>query len=203
MTRELTVVVLLWNLFNCFIAFSAFGALLERRQVRAAPRMPIQETGVITLANQRGISCELDDLSASGARILIAAGQPRPAVGDSLELKVYCHPLARTIKLPCAVRAVFPVGRQSGVGLQFLRPTDAAYRDAVMLAYGDSERWSFFQNRRLRALPFGAALSFILGLVWRPVLLHFRLLVTLFWQGAMGRRLSGMMLPAVPKTSEP
>ena len=86
LTRELTIVVLAWNLFNFITVVAALGALYERRQKRASPRIPVNETGHLAPAGGDGLDCEIADLSSMGCR-LVVKGAVSLSPGDPAELR--------------------------------------------------------------------------------------------------------------------
>jgi len=173
LTRGMTCVVLTWNTFNFFTLLGALGALLERRQRRTTPRMPVLESAEIVTPDGSGIPCRLLDLSASGVRLEVddtAAGHTL-AAGSRFHLRAYCHALNRTVSLPATVRTRSS-GTPIGLGVQFERDTQLAADETVAFAYGDSARWLFFQERRSRPISFYQAAIMMFSLVWRPFFLH-------------------------------
>ena len=174
LTRELTVIVLLWNLFNFLTVFAALGALLERKQQRTAPRLPVTEEGYLVLEDGRRVACKLLDVSAGGSRLA-----PREAVdlkrGEQRLLSCWSPALQRQLELPLIVRAVIPGYRGTELGVQFTPRTSKEQDEAVALSFGDSARWIYFQERRARPIPFMRALRIVLSLIWVPVRAHFKL----------------------------
>ena len=63
-SRELTVVVMVWCLLNLTLISAAFGALLERRQRRAAPRMPLQVPAEVEAPDGTRATCSIEDISS-------------------------------------------------------------------------------------------------------------------------------------------
>ncbi|GAB3119452.1 UDP-forming cellulose synthase catalytic subunit [Novispirillum itersonii] len=174
-TRDMTTVVLVWNTLNFLTLTAALGALVERRQRRASPRMPAQQSGTVLAAGAE-MPCEIDDLSAGGARLLIDPAAPQaPKRGEIIRLSAPAPQMGRTVTLRCEVCSAFPVRRKLALGIRFVPATEAEASDAVALAFGDSARWQFFLDRRIRPIPFTTALSMILGLIWQPVLMHSRM----------------------------
>jgi cellulose synthase (UDP-forming) len=180
LTRDLTTVVLLWNVFNFFVVAASLGALYERHQRRSAPRMPLHEPGWIVGAEGIPIACTIDDVSAGGARILIDTGSLAPVSDEIIEFVAYSAPLARNIHVPCRVRALNPLGRRVALGLSFQTASEKVANDVVAFAFGDSARWTFFQQRRHREFPFWTAIRMLGLLVREPVSLHLRILVKHF-----------------------
>ncbi len=55
-----------WNLYNMIFTLAALGVLIERRQVRARPRVPIHEMGKVKFGEQF-MPCEIIDMTEDGA----------------------------------------------------------------------------------------------------------------------------------------
>lgn len=173
LVRGITTIVLLWNLFNFVTVLAALGALIERRQRRNVPRMPVLEEGSANFGDGRSYACAIDDVSARGAGITVKELDPASlAVGTRFSLASFSHAAERTIRLPAVVRKVEPTRFGLVVGAEFDLSDVRHADDAVMLAYGDSARWLFFQQRRSRPISFGGALGMMLNLMVKPVKMH-------------------------------
>jgi cellulose synthase (UDP-forming) len=179
LTRDLTVVVMLWNLFNFITLFAALGALMERRQVRSVPRMPVQESGWMRQSEGEKFDCDIADLSSGGAKLVADPKRFIPQRGSKIQLVMHSHALRRDIEIPCLVQALIPMGKRTGIGVLFEKTDDAHAQDIIALVYGDSDRWRFFQERRLRPIPFSMALGFIFSLIWTPAIMHFSMIMRL------------------------
>lgn len=171
LSRELTLVVLLWNIFNFITILAALGALLERRQRRAAPRMPVREQGELLLPDSGRMPVDITDLSAGGVRVRLPGDWTAPAVGATATLSAPAPALGRRVELPLVVRSVS--GR--AVGAAFDLSTERAADDAVAYVFGDRARWQYFQDRRLRKMPVSASLKLFFTLMGAPVRQHVRL----------------------------
>ena len=172
LTRELTLVVLAWNLFNFITVFAALGALFERQQKRETPRIPVNEMGHIIHTDGQDHPCEIADISARGCRLVSKTGAIANR-GEAVTVKAYAPALGRDVRLPAVVRAVISRPYGTELGIQFMPQNETQIDDAVLFAHGDSQRWLFFQNRRLRPMPFGKAAQLIFRLIWQPALMHF------------------------------
>ncbi len=172
LTRDLTVVVLLWNLFNFVSVFAALGVLLERRQQRASPRMPAKEKASVVLPDKTILPCTLINLSAGGVRVEIKDAKPNFAAGEMLWLDVYSEALSRKVKVPIEIRAVTALRGKIEVGARFVTEDSTHANAAVALSMGDSGRWLYFQERRWRKVSFFMALRTVLKQIWRPVFQH-------------------------------
>ena len=180
-TRSLTLIVMAWNLLNFLTIFGSLGALVERQQRRSAPRMPdYQEGWLITQTGETIGSCKIDDMSASGAGLVLdnpAGGLTK--LGERAVLTAYSPPLGRKVHLPCDFRSIHMAGNKVKIGVHFVLSDEQTARDAVALVFGDSDRWAYFLHRRLRPISFGAAFGVVIRLVWRPTLHHIALLLKL------------------------
>ncbi|WP_114417616.1 UDP-forming cellulose synthase catalytic subunit [Marinospirillum perlucidum] len=181
LTRDLTTVVLLWNLFNFLTVFAALGALLERRQKRVAPRLPIKEEGRLRLGDDQALACKLLDISANGSRLRLDTSLGLQ-VGQQYQLDFWSPVLERWIHLPLVIRAVFPDPRGEELGVEFVPENSTQMNDLVALSFADSARWLYFQNRRARPISFMRALRIVLSLIWVPVRAHFRVLIVQRYQ---------------------
>lgn len=170
--RGRTTVVLLWNIFNFMTVFAALGALLERGQRRASPRMPANQDGRVALSEQLSADCFIDDLSAGGARLLVDRKLAPPKKGDLVSITVHSRPAGRDITVRGEVKAVFNVRNFHGIGVGFVSDNEVEARDIVTVVYGDSGRWVAFQERRCRRISHFKALQLAVILSRRPVLEH-------------------------------
>jgi cellulose synthase (UDP-forming) len=179
-TRALTVIVMIWNLINFLTVFGSLGAFVERRQRRAAPRMPGYQKGVVLTQTGETIGdCLIDDMSAGGADLVLDKPAKAPTPGERVVLTAYSPPLGRMVRLPCELRSSHSAGNKVRLGIHFILPDEQTARDAVALVFGDSERWAFFLRRRLRPISFGAAFGIVISLIWRPTLHHIAMLIRL------------------------
>ena len=172
LTRDLTMIVLLWNLFNFASILAALGVMLERRQQRVSPRMPVREKASILLPGDVMVSCMLIDLSTGGVRLMIKDSPHVFSRGERLWLDAYSPALGRDVKVPIDVRAIILQRDDIEIGAQFAMEESAHADDAVALSMGDSARWMFFQHRRWREISFFMSLRMVLKQIWAPVIEH-------------------------------
>ena len=176
-TRALTVIVMAWNFFNFLTVFASLGVVVERRQIRSAPRMPGYQEGWLTTETGEPIgACMIDDMSAGGVDLVFDDPAKAPRPGERVVLTAYSPPLGRSVRLPCDLRSIHSAGHKTNLGAHFDLSDEQAARDAVALVFGDSDRWAYFLNRRLRPISFGTAFEIVFHLIWRPTLHHFGLL---------------------------
>ncbi|MEX3937603.1 UDP-forming cellulose synthase catalytic subunit [Paraburkholderia phymatum] len=127
--RPILTAAVLWIGFNLFLSLGALGALLEKAQRRTRPRIEIDET--ITIVGEFGeTQVRLLDVNELGMRIRV----PEGLTLDRFEVRLQRHLLAAHV--------IAPVDKTTGVYVALYAPrTPEEERAAVVLAYGDSERW--------------------------------------------------------------
>jgi len=174
--RGIVIITALWAIFNVFILLAALGALGERKQRRAAPRIRVSFPSELWVGG-RWIPCRMEDLSIGGAGVVaplsalaeveaVSTGvlRVKPVGGQEAEIKVEIR--GKRYR-PDSLR----------LGVQF-RPTSLAERKAaVNLVFGDSRRWLEFLLRREdpQGLFAGAWHLFVVGV--RHTLRHLHLLL--------------------------
>lgn len=183
LTRELTAAVMVWNVLNFTIVLAGLGALLERRQRRAAPRVPVRESGTAVLADGRRSTVDITDLSAGGVGLRMPPGVAPPERGSRIVLTVDMPALGRSADLPLTVRAVLP----RGIGTEFRMDEPGAADDAVAFVFGDRRRWQYFQDRRQRKINAGAAMKLFFVLLVEPFREHARMGSALVWRAVRAR----------------
>ena len=171
--RFATTVTMCWAGFNIFILLSCMGALLERRQRRATPRMP-DETPVKVLLQDKSYVGTLRDLSVSGASIEIDAAYESLFHNDtqaSFAIQVP-HEMAGE-KLNFVVRN----GRLQGglllMGVQFQHQDLPEMKRKIRLVMGSSQRWVDFQMSRERRLGVVRSAFFLMNCGIRFTIEHF------------------------------
>jgi cellulose synthase (UDP-forming) len=172
-SRPLTVVVMFWNMVNLTLISAAFGALLERRQRRSAPRMPLQLPADLEAPDGQRIKCSIEDISAGGFRLSLGQDGRKLRFGDQSFLHVWIPSVREEWTFKIEIRSSFAMGRERGLGCRF---TELSAQDRDMmyaLMYGDSESWSQFIARRTRPMPFFRAVALVFTLSYRPIVDHF------------------------------
>lgn len=173
--RALTAVVLFWEVINLVLVVASFGALLERRQRRSTPRMPVELSGVLVV-DGTPMPCRIEDLSIGGARLVFDNPDlTLPADAEGV-LEVAVPALDKVARLNLVVRARFQRHGRQFAGVMFQPQSDTEYDDAVALMYGNSDAWARFQARRTRPMPFFRALGVMIRLAYHPVVEHFGLI---------------------------
>nr|WP_269747625.1 UDP-forming cellulose synthase catalytic subunit [Salinimonas lutimaris] len=178
LTRDLTVIVLLWNLFNLVLMFSVLSILIERKQVRVQARLPANDEFTLQSADGRAWVGTMSDLSLGGARARIHAKQQ--TLPETLSMISWCESKQKNVVIPCTLLHHEP---QSGaVRFQFERNSFNSWDDIIAFTLGDSRRWKSFQRRRTRPISYWYGARHVLNVSIRPVFQHFIMQVTSLWQ---------------------
>ena len=168
LTRELTVVVLLWNVFNLILLISVLGVLVERRQVRAQSRLPASDEVTLQSEDGRAWVGHIQDMSLGGARVrLQAKWQQLP---EFVSLISWSESARANVILPCQLLFY---DRETGiVRFQFIRESDKIWDSIIAYTMGDSRRWQSFQRRRMRPISYWFGFRHVLKVSFRPVIQH-------------------------------
>lgn len=176
LTRELTVVVMLWNIFNLILLLSVMSVLLERKQVRSQSRLPATNSVVLRTSDDEAWVGDLVDLSLGGARMRIkgeGANVPR-----HVTLCAWSHALERNVAL--SVEALHFDKKSQLLRVRFIPRNDAEQDEIVAFTLCDSLRWMSFQRRRTRAIPYWFGAKHVLKVGLKPVFLHVAVLLRKF-----------------------
>ena len=173
-SRGLTGMVMVWNFLNLMLISAAFGALLERRQRRSAPRMPLQVRASIEAPDGTHVPCSIEDISAGGFRLSLGHMGNKFRFGDQAFLNVWIPSVQTETQFKIEVRSSFPLGRNRGLGCRFADMTERDRDMMYALMYGDSESWSQFIARRTRPMPFFKAIGLVFRLSYRPIIDHMK-----------------------------
>ena len=176
LTRELTVVVMLWNVFNLILLLSVMSVLLERKQVRSQSRLPATNSVVLRTSEDEARVGDLVDLSLGGARMRIkgeGASIPR-----HVTLIAWSHALQRNVQL--SVEALHFDEKSQILRVRFSSQNDAEQDEVVAFTLCDSLRWMSFQRRRTRAISYWFGAKHVLKVGLKPVFLHIAVLLRKF-----------------------
>ncbi|MFN3397611.1 MAG: UDP-forming cellulose synthase catalytic subunit, partial [Sulfurimicrobium sp.] len=153
-TRDTTLITMGWELFNLVLLSGVMGVLLERRQRRTTPRMPIDVPAMLVGSDGRRQAVRFADLSATGCQLSLL--QPLLLAPNApLRMEVFIPALKRQATLH--VRLMWQ--RSRNVGVHFVPAYLDQKRQVVALAYGDSQRWVAFRRHResmARSIPAAA-----------------------------------------------
>jgi len=168
-----TTVTMAWAAFNIFILLAAMGALLERRQRRATPRMPA-ETPVKVRLGEKTYVGTLRDISISGASIeLDAAFESLFHTGTRADFSILQPAALAGQPLNFVVRNSRAEGSLLNLGIQFQHKDLEEMKRKVLLVTGSSERWLEFQGARERRLGVMRSAFFLMSCGIRFSIEHF------------------------------
>lgn len=189
LTRELTFVVLTWNLFNLVLVLGALATLVETRQLRQAPRVPASDRVLVEESDGTLTAANLVDISVTGCALELDAAAAHERSNEALDV-VALHGWAtaggKHYRLP--TRMLSAVGERGQLRLEFTAQTDEDRRDVVDFALGNSERIATFRRRRQRPMGYWHSLVMILGSSAAPLYRHLQLIFTRLRQHFPTRR---------------
>ena len=151
--RALIAVTLFWTGYNFMLYSASLGALMERRQRRLNPRMPAGFDAMLKIESdgrEMEIMVRVDDISIGGASLLLTPELYKQMEGCKVAVLTGYNPVTECFfELPLEVMSCWRKGKMQSLGIKFLRENLDQYRDIVLLAHGDSDRWvEWNENRR-------------------------------------------------------
>lgn len=168
-----TSITMVWAGFNVFILLAAMGALLERRQRRASPRMP-SRSAVKVLVDGKVYAGVTEDLSIGGASVLVDAAYSHVfRDGRSVYLALDNPAMANKEPFHVTVANVRDNGPLIHIGFRFQHTTIDEMRRKVAWVHGSSERWLDFQGQRERRLGVVRSALFLMRCGIRYSIQHF------------------------------
>lgn len=168
-----TIVTMCWAGFNIFILLAGMGALLERRQRRATPRMPVEAPVKVHLGD-KAYNGMLRDLSISGANIEIdAAFESLFRMDTRADFLVQSPPNLAGQRLNFVIRNSRAQGSVLFLGVQFQHKSLEEMKQKVFLVTGSSERWMDFQTGREKRLGVMRSAFFLMTCGIRFSIEHF------------------------------
>jgi cellulose synthase (UDP-forming) len=168
LTRELTVVVMLWNGFNLLLLLSVMSVLLERKQVRTQARLPAANSVVIKTHFDEAWVGDLIDLSLGGARLSLKGNGAN--IPDNAIFTSWSHAQSKNVQIPIDV--LHYDERTNVLRVRFEPKDEQQTNDVISFALCDSLRWMSFQRRRTRAISYWFGVKHVLKVGLKPVFLH-------------------------------
>ncbi|MDO6568221.1 UDP-forming cellulose synthase catalytic subunit [Alteromonas sp. 1_MG-2023] len=167
-TRELTMVVLLWNGFNLLLLLSAMSVLLERKQVRNQSRLPATDSVVIKAGEGNAWVGELIDLSMGGAKIRLKGDSS--LIPTNVVLTSWAEALKSNVDLN--IKIVEFNSDNNMLRVRFNPQTDVERNQVVAYCLCDSRRWQSFQRRRTRPISYWFGMRHVLKVGLKPITVH-------------------------------
>ena len=176
--RDTIYITMGWELINLVLLNAAIGALLESRQRRASPRIDADLSGQLLFDGHPPIDCRIDDLSDTGAQLLIdKAVLPAIDKSSDAELLVYNVALRKMSRLHIKIANLRELDDGTVlIGSAFAHQSPQEKSDAVALAHGDSERWLRFLQKRDQRQGILKSFMIMVMLGTRYAGVHFRII---------------------------
>lgn len=149
--KSLVLITLVWAIFNMLLLLSALGALLERKQRRINPRIPvsIQSHWVARASNaspEIKIPVVINDLSMGGSNLSCSVELLDSLMGKNGFIEV----LDTQNRLAHRYKAEITNGHEGKegfiYGIRFIHGTISEFVDLVRFVHGDSQRWTTIQQ---------------------------------------------------------
>lgn len=156
----LVVVVGIWNLLNLVIAGAALGVISERRERRAAPRIPCLR-GAELVVDHVPYQVLIEDVSIGGAKAIVVGEMPQLKGSQKLRLRFDGTGSETSYTLPATVLSVTSSNDRPTIGLAFDDKT-ASFPGIADLMLADMDvlkRQRDLRRRQRGTLP--GALTFL------------------------------------------
>lgn len=179
MDRDVVVVVAIWALFNFIVLIGALGVLFERKQRRAAPRMPVPDSMSISFDDELLPRLEegvITDVSSTGAAVVAEFSVPPSLeIGQRLTLRFKGSGEKESTPIPVTVQSISDLsGGRIRLGLKFQAKTQNEQRAVVRLQYGSSEQLEKNLKRRQNKIETWRGFVFMTGTALRHGINHIR-----------------------------
>ncbi|HEX7390930.1 MAG TPA: UDP-forming cellulose synthase catalytic subunit [Acidiphilium sp.] len=174
--RWALIFVVFWVILDMVALLGVIGALAERRQVRAIPRIVHQGPVWIRRHGMEWIEARLHDLGRGGARLALPKGVASPAVGEPVRLLFADRYAAVHTAVSATVRHAGYNGKTCVFGVQYVSDDVNDARLVVDRAFGASEILVGNARRRQRGVSIAYAFGFLIAIGGRGSFRHFRIL---------------------------
>lgn len=167
--REVVYITAGWAILNLLIIMGGIGALLERRQLRSAPRIYLAAPlDARLMVGEMRLPCRLLDISMGGASVSLDHAWPDHLEAREGLLHVMLPEGGGTVRLPVRLVRRHEGGRR--VSLAHVRKSVATKRAIVALSYGNSDNlaWGVERNQKTPGI-IGGILIFLrlaIGQAW-------------------------------------
>ena len=161
-----TLITMGFGFFNTVILLAAIGALLERRQRRATPRMPVNLEAKIRIGEEL-YDCRIVDISLGGCRMLLKPSYERDIQkADSAMLEVYAagRKLEFSFHIDLRILRYDEDSEMLALGAEFNHVDLEERKAKVRFVTGSSTRWMAFQHNRECHLGVLGSFLYLLGI---------------------------------------
>jgi len=161
-SRNVLIITGVWEIFNLILMLGAIGALLERRQLRAAPRIYAGNLHARYSSNKHKIvDIKVQDISIGGASLIIDK-QYIDNIYDG-QICIYSPTLKVEINLPFNIVYRNKINsKEYKIGIKFTKLDIPQEEKLVYLIYGDSNRWVEMLKQREKRIGIIKACIFLI-----------------------------------------
>lgn len=148
--RDVTIISIVWSLFNLALAMSSFGAFFEKRQVRRHYRMWTKGKALVTLPRlNKTVEADIEDISLSGAGVVFKLPYPLTPLEHIILEARNSH--GEKFVIEARVQREIKKGDKYVCGCEFLVPKDVNLLSTnIRFAFGDSQRWMDFWGQKTK-----------------------------------------------------
>lgn len=174
-----TLITMGFGFFNTVILLAAIGALLERRQRRATPRMPVNLEGKL-LIGEDSYDCRIVDLSLGGCRMLLKSSYERDIQKADAAIMEVAAPDRKTafrFNMNLRILRYDEDSEMLALGAEFDHQDLEERKEKVRFVTGSSSRWMTFQRNRECRLGVLGSFLYLLGIGVKYSFAHFGYLI--------------------------
>lgn len=176
--QDIIAITLAWEVINLCMLLGALGALLERQQHRAMPRIPFKQKATL-YAGEKAIDCQTSDLSVGGVGVLINAQEADWMVNQRSGHLVIRDPNSQVSMVDVRLQSSQRMDDDNvRMGFRFVADSIADKAEIVRLVYGDSERWRTVLRERNHRIGILKSAAFVSRLMFGYILEHFQVLLS-------------------------
>ncbi len=161
--RDVLIITGVWEIFNLILMLGAIGALLERRQLRAAPRIYAGNLRAkYFIDDQKALNIKVQDISVGGASLLV--DKELVDLIHNGDILIYSSTLKKEVQLPFTIVHKIKISsKQFKIGIKFGSLDISQEETLVCLIYGDSNRWVEMLKQREKRIGIIKACVFLIG----------------------------------------
>jgi len=161
-SRNVLIITGVWEIFNLILMLGAIGALLERRQLRAAPRIYAGNLQAkYYIDNHKILNIKVEDISVGGASLSINKKYVE-MIRDG-RICIYSPSLKTEVQIPFTIVHKNKLDAQYyKIGIKFGTLDLKQEEDLIYLIYGDSSRWVEMLKQREKRIGIIRACIFLI-----------------------------------------
>ncbi|WP_025563234.1 UDP-forming cellulose synthase catalytic subunit [Psychromonas sp. SP041] len=167
LTREVTLMVFIWNTFNLILCLGLMKVLIEKKQLRNNSRLPAYDDVDIYDENGKCWKGNLVDLSVDGAKITLNFDQ---TLSETVSLLGYSNALQKSVSLSCNI--MYQNIDSGEVRVKFVALSDKDKDKIIAYTLCDSSRWENFHKRRTRRISYLYGVTHVISVSVKPIFLH-------------------------------